>query len=101
MFSAEAYDYIDSFNSGNIYVRALVDGSPAIPSNITLTHNIGVTGWAFLESHTHQTTLGSYSYDSYAIAVAPGSHTVKMQFAVSAGTGVCNDCTLTVIALPI
>jgi len=100
MFSAEAYNTLDAYTSAYIYTRALVDANVAIPSEITLTPHIEQTGWAGLLWHHHQLVWGAYTYNYFATAIAPGVHNIKMQFRVSEGTGIFNDCTLTVIALP-
>jgi hypothetical protein len=104
LFSTDAYCEVGPAESTCIYIQAIVNSSIASPSNVTLTPNVQVTGFAFLPSHSHYLSMGAYSYVFNMPSMTAGSYTIKIQWLVSysnpQGTGYVGYRTLTVIALP-
>jgi len=92
LVSVEAYPDWDE----RIYLRALINGEVAKPGEVLLTPTIidSVGGDSYLLG------FGSYTYNFYQPSVSPGTHTIKIQWVVSGGTGDVGYRTLTVIALP-
>jgi hypothetical protein len=86
MFSATAYVEV---LGNSIKVRAITDEAIPYPVEIVLTKGT-------------QLTIGTHSFTWNLPDVSAGTHTVKIQWLVSGGTGSGNvaDRSLTVIALP-
>jgi hypothetical protein len=104
MFSTDANAIREAMSSNAaLLVRALIDDTQyPFPGSggITLTPALENTGFLGLSDHSHSLDIGSFSYNFYTPNVSPGTHTVKMQFKVTRGTGYLYYSTLTVIALP-
>ena len=81
-FSAEAL----TLGSGRMFVRALVDGQPARPSDMVFA-----TG----------STDGSNAFSFSAEGIPHGNHTVQIQYSVDSGdTAALGDRTLSLVSLP-
>jgi len=104
MFSTDANATKEAMSSNAaLYVRVLLDDLVyPFPGSvgICLTPAVGNTGFFGLSDHCHSLGFGSYSYNFYQPLATLGTHTIKMQFKVTAGTGGLYNSTLTVIALP-
>jgi len=96
MFSTEAYNSDPAYR---ILVRARIGVIDAFPGSIDLTPTVSAGLGA---PYTHRHTIGymAYSYNFYRPSVSAGTHTIKIQWMVSGGTGYVGSRTLTVIALP-
>lgn len=101
MLSTEGYSWVDQFKSGQIYIRAKIDSTVALPEMLYLNSKVLETGFDFLPSHYHRSDYGTYGYDFKPQLVTAGSHTVQIQWKTNAGTAQLICSTLTVIALPI
>lgn len=91
MFSVEAFTSEGEWMA----IRALVGQDVAYPGEIYLTPNIYPH-----DSESHFIDCGSYGYNFFQPSVNAGTHTIKIQWIVSDGTGYVLDRTLNVIALP-
>ena len=100
MFSTDAYNYLDEYDSAQIYMQAVIDTQTAFPSWLMINPIVDLTGWDWLPTHSHQLQYGTYSFNFQPKLVSAGNHNVKMQWRVSDGTGYLYLSTLTVIALP-
>jgi hypothetical protein len=101
MFSCMAENIINEFESGQIFVQALVDEQTLSPSWLYLNPIVEPTGFNLLMTHPHRSGYGTYGYNFSPQEVTPGNHTVKMQWRVDNGTAYLNYGTLTAIALPV
>lgn len=92
MFSTEAYE---PGSGQNTHIRAAVDGTVALPGYIILTPII----WDYMATYD-DIGIMAYSFNFYSPSVTAGTHTIKMQWRVTGGTGYVYYRSLTVIALP-
>ena len=97
LFSAEAKT---SEQPQRILVQAKVGTITAWPGFIYLTPEVEETGWLGLATHSHRLDYGSYAFNFYESSVSAGTHTIKIQWQVTGGTGNVYYRTLCVIAFP-
>jgi hypothetical protein len=97
MFSAEA---MNNLEGKRIAIRALVDGQTAYPNALFFftPYIHDSLGWPY--THSHVVDYMSYTYNFLMPSVSQGTHTVKIQWGVTGGTGYVDARNLIVIALP-
>jgi len=92
MFSTEAGE---PGPGENTLIRATVDGAAALPGAIYLTPII----YDYAATYD-DIGIMAYSFNFYRPSVSSGTHTIKIQWVVTGGTGYVYYRALTVIALP-